>query len=144
MFSFHGEVIDAFSPNKKGKNGKRFGFVRYSNREDALRAIGRINGFVLLGYRIGVTMARFKGKRMTWRKMNREKKRKFSDVLLGAPTQEECNREKDETTMRSSMDKEKNKIEVEMEGDQVRVVKGYVEEEMMEKFHRCLVGETAN
>ncbi|KAH1037926.1 hypothetical protein J1N35_039669 [Gossypium stocksii] len=50
---------DAFIPTKKSKGGTRFGFVRYSNVKDANRAIDRLNGFVLLGYRIGVKISSF-------------------------------------------------------------------------------------
>lgn len=35
MFKYHGEVIDVFIPTKKNKEGKRFGFMRYSNMTDA-------------------------------------------------------------------------------------------------------------
>ncbi|TYJ31650.1 hypothetical protein E1A91_A06G213400v1, partial [Gossypium mustelinum] len=64
LFSFHGEVKDAFIPIKKSKSGTRFGFVRYSSVIDAQRAINRLNGFVILGYRISVKMASFRGRRV--------------------------------------------------------------------------------
>ncbi|KAH1057947.1 hypothetical protein J1N35_036012 [Gossypium stocksii] len=53
LFSFHREVKDAFIPNKKSKVGSRFGFVRFSSVTYAQRVIKRLNGFILLGYRIG-------------------------------------------------------------------------------------------
>ncbi|MBA0813580.1 hypothetical protein Gohar_027416, partial [Gossypium harknessii] len=39
MFRFHGEVLVAFIQAKRSKEGKRFGFVRFSNMTDARRAI---------------------------------------------------------------------------------------------------------
>ncbi|PPS09916.1 hypothetical protein GOBAR_AA10735 [Gossypium barbadense] len=48
LFSFHGEVIDAFIPVKRNKAGKRLRFVRFNKEEDAQRAIDRLDGFVLL------------------------------------------------------------------------------------------------
>ncbi|KAK5838831.1 hypothetical protein PVK06_007571 [Gossypium arboreum] len=53
--------------------GKRFGFVRFTNMEDAQRAISRLDGFVLLGKKIGVKMARFSGNRRVWRKVQAKK-----------------------------------------------------------------------
>ncbi|KAL4272375.1 hypothetical protein GQ457_13G028830 [Hibiscus cannabinus] len=38
-FARHGEVVDAFIPLKKNRSGSRFGFVRFSNLENAQRAI---------------------------------------------------------------------------------------------------------
>ncbi|XP_017604350.1 uncharacterized protein LOC108451131 [Gossypium arboreum] len=49
LFSFPGEIMDAFIPVKRNKAGKRFGFVRFNKEEDAQRAIDRVDGFVLLG-----------------------------------------------------------------------------------------------
>ncbi|KAG4188560.1 hypothetical protein ERO13_A08G172175v2, partial [Gossypium hirsutum] len=68
LFSFHGRVVDAFIPKKKCKSGKRFGFVRFTNFMDAQRAISRLNGFVILGSRIWIKLAKFKGRRHIWRK----------------------------------------------------------------------------
>ncbi|TYJ13921.1 hypothetical protein E1A91_A10G083000v1, partial [Gossypium mustelinum] len=63
LFSYHGKVVNAFIPEKTSRNGKRFGFVRFSNFLDAQRAISRLNGFVILGNRIWVNIARFNGRR---------------------------------------------------------------------------------
>ncbi|KAH1048496.1 hypothetical protein J1N35_039280 [Gossypium stocksii] len=37
LFGYHGEVVDAFIPTKMCRNGKRFGFVRFSNERDVQR-----------------------------------------------------------------------------------------------------------
>ncbi|TYH06052.1 hypothetical protein ES288_A08G127300v1, partial [Gossypium darwinii] len=63
LFGYHGDVIDAFIPTKRCRNGKRFRFARFTNERDAERAIMRLNGFFLLGKRIRVKMARYNGKR---------------------------------------------------------------------------------
>ncbi|MBA0798684.1 hypothetical protein Gohar_009250 [Gossypium harknessii] len=67
LFRYHENIIDAFILEKKSKNGKRFGFVRFSKILDAQRAISRINGFVIMGSKIWVKMAKFNGK--IWVKM---------------------------------------------------------------------------
>ncbi|KAH1063387.1 hypothetical protein J1N35_028374 [Gossypium stocksii] len=63
LFGYHKEVIDAFILTKRCRNGKRIGFVIFSNERDAQRVIMRLNGFFLLGKRIGVKMARYNGRR---------------------------------------------------------------------------------
>ncbi|PPD89730.1 hypothetical protein GOBAR_DD13332 [Gossypium barbadense] len=63
LFSYHGNVLDAFIPVKRNKDGKRFGFVRFAKIEDAQRTIVRLDGFVLLGKKIWVKMARFSSNR---------------------------------------------------------------------------------
>ncbi|KAH1063661.1 hypothetical protein J1N35_028648 [Gossypium stocksii] len=69
LFSYHSKVVDAFIPEKKGKCGKRFGFMRFNNFSYAQKAISRLNGFVILGSRIRVKIARFKGRREIWRRV---------------------------------------------------------------------------
>ncbi|PPR85881.1 hypothetical protein GOBAR_AA34814 [Gossypium barbadense] len=43
LFGYHGDVVDAFIPTKRCRNGKRFGFVRFTNERDTQRAIMRFN-----------------------------------------------------------------------------------------------------
>lgn len=62
LFRYHGEVKYAFILAKKNKRGRRFGFMWFVKMMDARRAINRLNGFVILGYRMSVYMARFKGR----------------------------------------------------------------------------------
>ncbi|KAH1098821.1 hypothetical protein J1N35_015742 [Gossypium stocksii] len=73
LFGNHGDVVDAFIPTKRCRNGKRFGFMRYTNERDAQKAINRLNGFSLLGKRIGVKIARYNGKRKIWRNASGQK-----------------------------------------------------------------------
>ncbi|KAL4340946.1 hypothetical protein GQ457_08G022140 [Hibiscus cannabinus] len=44
LFSHHGDVKDAFIPKKRSQSGHRFGFVRFANLVDALRALERFDG----------------------------------------------------------------------------------------------------
>ncbi|KAL4379166.1 hypothetical protein GQ457_02G027130 [Hibiscus cannabinus] len=67
-FAHHGEVVDTFIPMKRSRDGLRFGFVRFSNKGDALRAIVRLDDFVLFGSRISVSLARFNARSHYWRK----------------------------------------------------------------------------
>ncbi|MFQ6627980.1 hypothetical protein Gotur_007272 [Gossypium turneri] len=43
--------------------GKRFGFVRFANLENAQRVILRLDCFVILGKKVWVKLAKFSGKR---------------------------------------------------------------------------------
>ncbi|KAA3468077.1 delta-cadinene synthase isozyme XC1 [Gossypium australe] len=38
LFGYHGNVVDAFIPTKRSRNGKRFGFVKFTNERDAQRS----------------------------------------------------------------------------------------------------------
>lgn len=74
LFEYHGTVVDAFIPVRESRRGKRYGFIRFRYRKDAHRAIARLNGFVLLGSRIWVKLATYKGNRKVWRKVNGREK----------------------------------------------------------------------
>ncbi|KAK8635406.1 hypothetical protein V6N13_004143 [Hibiscus sabdariffa] len=63
MFARHGDVSGVYIARKLSRGGKRFGFVRYSCREDALRALERLNGCSVYGYRLTVKMANQNGRR---------------------------------------------------------------------------------
>ncbi|GMI72972.1 hypothetical protein HRI_000966500 [Hibiscus trionum] len=67
-FGRYGDVVDSFIASKVSASGKRFEFLRFSNKQDANRAIERLNGFMLYGSRISVNYARFKGRSSYWRK----------------------------------------------------------------------------
>ncbi|KAL4298274.1 hypothetical protein GQ457_12G029320 [Hibiscus cannabinus] len=68
-FGFHGDVVDSFVANKRDRNGRRFGFVRFSHRWDATRAIERLHGFNLYGSPISVSFAKYESKSSYWRKV---------------------------------------------------------------------------
>ncbi|KAL4332282.1 hypothetical protein GQ457_07G001190 [Hibiscus cannabinus] len=67
-FGFYGDVVDNFEAKKRDRNGRRFGFVRFSNIWDATRAIERLNGFNLFGSRISVLFAKYESRSSYWRK----------------------------------------------------------------------------
>ncbi|XP_039052000.1 polyadenylate-binding protein 2-like [Hibiscus syriacus] len=45
LFGRHGDVISSYIARKNDRTGKRFDFVRFSNRDDSVRAVQRLNGF---------------------------------------------------------------------------------------------------
>ncbi|KAK8630038.1 hypothetical protein V6N13_078849 [Hibiscus sabdariffa] len=67
VFGRHGDVVNSYIARKKDRLGKRFGFVRFSNRVDADRAIERLNGFVLNGFELFVSEAKYGGYKQAWR-----------------------------------------------------------------------------
>ncbi|KAL4323364.1 hypothetical protein GQ457_11G028560 [Hibiscus cannabinus] len=70
-FGHHGDVVDAFIPNKRTYNGKHFGFVRFATREDADRAMSRLHGFVLFGSKIEVSYSKYEQRTSYWKKVGR-------------------------------------------------------------------------
>ncbi|KAL4362373.1 hypothetical protein GQ457_04G026450 [Hibiscus cannabinus] len=54
LFARHGEVCRAFIARKLSRGGKHFGFVRFSTEEDAKRAMERLVGFTVYGFRLTV------------------------------------------------------------------------------------------
>ncbi|KAH1030124.1 hypothetical protein J1N35_046059, partial [Gossypium stocksii] len=89
LFGYHGEVVDAFIPTKRCRNGQRFGFVRFSNERDVQMVILRLNGFFLLGKRIRVKMARYNGRKKFWRKALFQKEQEQSIDLVQEEKSEE-------------------------------------------------------
>ncbi|XP_039056276.1 eukaryotic translation initiation factor 3 subunit G-like [Hibiscus syriacus] len=68
VFGRQGDVVDSFIARKVDRFGNRFGFVRFSNIEDAYRAIERLDGLKLYGLRIHVNLASFKGRKSYWKR----------------------------------------------------------------------------
>ncbi|XVF38883.1 hypothetical protein REPUB_Repub20aG0141200 [Reevesia pubescens] len=69
IFENHGNVVDVFIPRKRNVRGKRFGFVRFAGRNEAVRAVTALNGAWLLDSRLGVNAARFNNTQEYWRKV---------------------------------------------------------------------------
>ncbi|KAL4289595.1 hypothetical protein GQ457_14G021040 [Hibiscus cannabinus] len=57
LFARHEEAFASFIAKKLSIGRKRFGFVRFKNEIDAGRAMERINGFVVYGFRLTVKLA---------------------------------------------------------------------------------------
>ncbi|KAE8712470.1 White-brown complex protein 11 [Hibiscus syriacus] len=68
FFCSHGQVIDAFIPNKRNAKGVRFGFIRFASIEEARRETSKMNGSYIDGSKIGVSFAKFKPRQSYWRK----------------------------------------------------------------------------
>ncbi|KAK8553680.1 hypothetical protein V6N13_100519 [Hibiscus sabdariffa] len=56
LFARHGEVNRAFIAKKLSRGGKRFGFVSFGMESDASRAMERLIGFDVYGYRLTVKL----------------------------------------------------------------------------------------
>ncbi|KAH1057721.1 hypothetical protein J1N35_035786 [Gossypium stocksii] len=149
LFSYHGKVVDAFIPEKTSRNGKRFGFVRFSNFLDAQRAISRLNGFVILGNRIWVNIARFNGRRVTWRKATSQRnsssfkessQKGVVDELRGKEVEEHMDVARKPKRFGRELGSGSGG-----EGMNIgKVVQGHVEDEQLWKLQKCLVGEVAS
>ncbi|KAK8501939.1 hypothetical protein V6N12_019677 [Hibiscus sabdariffa] len=59
-FARHGDVMSVYIARRRSRGGKRFGFVRMKNSEEADRVIQRLNGATLYGSRLVVKIARDK------------------------------------------------------------------------------------
>ncbi|MBA0577881.1 hypothetical protein Golob_024230 [Gossypium lobatum] len=139
LFSFHGNVVDAFIPEKKSKSGKRFGFVRFTNFTDAQRAISRLNGFVILGSKIWVNLARFKERRHIWRKVSSHRntmvsKESNKDGVEGENKRNECDKEMDVTWDNITRDQRRGDESCLRKVNQSKVVQGHIEDEHLWKL----------
>ncbi|KAL1163727.1 hypothetical protein V6Z11_A06G020900 [Gossypium hirsutum] len=117
-FGYHGDVVDAFIPLKRCRNGNMFGFVRFNNERDAQRAILRLNGFSLMGMRIGVKMARYNGRRKIWQNDSGQKFQEQSIEIVKEAKNEE------------SLEKNAGGVK----NTEKRIVQGHVEDEMLWKL----------
>ncbi|KAL4348833.1 hypothetical protein GQ457_17G003060 [Hibiscus cannabinus] len=128
-FARHGEVIDAFIPVKKSKKGIRFGFVQFVNLEDAEKAIAQMNGSVLYGCRLTVSLARF------WDNLedrkNKQVKNRVSKNGESSKNQSKCIGEMSSDS-RDSLKK-----------PCLKRIMGHVEDEALRKLERCLIGTMA-
>ncbi|KAK8689994.1 hypothetical protein V6N13_088700 [Hibiscus sabdariffa] len=68
VFGRHGDIVSSFIARKADRLGKRFGFVGFSSKADAEKAIKRLNGFILYGSKISVSIDKAVSKTPTWRK----------------------------------------------------------------------------
>ncbi|KAL4295352.1 hypothetical protein GQ457_12G032130 [Hibiscus cannabinus] len=138
-FGRHGDLVDSFIAKKRDKAGRRFGFVRFANRIDAYRAIERLDGFRLYGFRLEVSFARFNNRTSYWRKVRNvpksdEKEKKSSGQ-----------REKEH-----EVKNQKHKEVLEDRGDcsnsfsesLIRIL-GHVDEEALRRLERCVIGTSS-
>ncbi|KAI8536896.1 hypothetical protein RHMOL_Rhmol10G0292300 [Rhododendron molle] len=60
LFSRFRKIRDLYIPNKTSKiTGQQFGFVRFGNRNEAIKAAEEINGSWVWGHKLVVNLARF-------------------------------------------------------------------------------------
>ncbi|KAK8682418.1 hypothetical protein V6N13_054806 [Hibiscus sabdariffa] len=123
VFGRQGDIVDSFIARKLDKTGKRFGFVRFSNRVDADRAIERLNGFRLLVAKAKFQEIPSKGKQEAEVRTNN---RKTAGPEAGGS--------------RSGGSDGSNHI---LE-KRVRNIQGHVEEEALWRLGKCLVGMMAS
>ncbi|KAK8624680.1 hypothetical protein V6N13_089569 [Hibiscus sabdariffa] len=57
LFARHGDVVRTFITRKLSRGGKRFSIVGFENNIDAERAMERLNGFSVYGYKLTVKKA---------------------------------------------------------------------------------------
>ncbi|KAE8684420.1 Small nuclear ribonucleoprotein family protein [Hibiscus syriacus] len=64
LFCIHGQIIDAFIPNKRNTKRVHFGFIRFATIEEARKAILKMNGSHIDGNKIGVSLAKYNPRRL--------------------------------------------------------------------------------
>ncbi|KAK8658444.1 hypothetical protein V6N13_036650 [Hibiscus sabdariffa] len=117
-FGRHGDVVDSFIANKLDRSGNRFGFVRFSNMQDASRVMERLNGFRLYGFRLSVSIAKHQGRNWYWRK-------------------DKC--KEDTSEHRELVDGECGKHRRNF----FRRIQGHIEDETLWRLNKCLLGTMA-
>ncbi|KAK8577080.1 hypothetical protein V6N13_122075 [Hibiscus sabdariffa] len=129
----YGDVVDAFIASKISRGWKRFGFVRFVRRLDAIRALCIFNGFYLYGFRISVAFAKFNGRSKYWRKV-----RSRGNLETVQTVTKDNIRSKEKVGVEGKSTGEASKP-IEMKN--IRIL-GHVEEEELWKLKQCLVGTT--
>ncbi|KAK8603627.1 hypothetical protein V6N13_096101 [Hibiscus sabdariffa] len=136
-FGHHGDVLNAFIPKKRSKSGRRFAFVRYATKADAILTISRLNGFILFGSRVSVNLARFRARMSFWRKVD-PSKRKTNHASTEIQTrnlsqQNASNQKRDNLESNSSPLRSSSKGKPNPSGGDGIKVKGFIEEEALWK-----------
>ncbi|KAL4369086.1 hypothetical protein GQ457_05G026490 [Hibiscus cannabinus] len=129
---------NSFISKKLDREGKRFGFVRFSNKQDANRAIERLNGFSLYGFRLFVSVAKFQGRTSYSRKVRNSR---FRDIT----TQQASNKmeeTKGDTCQTGKSTENENDFGEQFKQNTKcsRIIQGHVEEESLWRLSKCLVG----
>ncbi|KAL4383632.1 hypothetical protein GQ457_15G029640 [Hibiscus cannabinus] len=145
-FGRHGDIVDSYIAKKVNREGKRFGFVRYSNRIDANRAIERLDGFKLYGYRLSVSFAKFKTRTRFWRKKKIGGDRKGGQkhwTEIGKFQATGMERD-DQMEKRVHVDPgNMDKMDELVTEKKRRRINGHVDNEILWQLGKCLVGTMA-
>ncbi|XP_039004721.1 uncharacterized protein LOC120131927 [Hibiscus syriacus] len=123
LFGRHGDVVSSYIARKNDRLGKRFGFVRFSKKEDTERAMQRLNGFWLFGYRLSVKEARYRAKNSSG-DLNSPAN---SNTVIRVPNDKSIAEEVSETLTRRRS----------------RSIQGVIDDEVVRKLQKCLVGTMA-
>ncbi|XP_039069264.1 serine/arginine-rich splicing factor 12-like [Hibiscus syriacus] len=98
LFGRHGDVVSSFIVRKHDRAWKLFGFVSFSNRNDAVRTTLRLNGLWILGYWLTIKEVRYKDKSQS-RKLYTPSDSKVvsstdqeKNIISGASTEEQAMR----------------------------------------------------
>ncbi|PPR82304.1 hypothetical protein GOBAR_AA38408 [Gossypium barbadense] len=116
---------------------------------DAQRAISRLNGFVILGSRIWIKLAKFKGRRHIWRKVSSQRKTLFinetnQEGVKGEKKRKEYDEELEVKWVANTSEQRRGDGLSIRKVNQTKLVHGHIENEQLWKLQKCLVGEVAS
>ncbi|KAK8712694.1 hypothetical protein V6N13_147924 [Hibiscus sabdariffa] len=134
-FGRHGDLVDSYIAKKLDRQGKRFGFVRYSNMRDARRAMERLNGFKLFGFRLVVFLTRYNVRTSYW------KKNKVVPQSLNQSRAEGIEENNDAIEIQKL--EEAGKAAVNGNDGGCKKISGFVDNETLWMLGKCLVGTMA-
>ncbi|KAK8689747.1 hypothetical protein V6N13_088460 [Hibiscus sabdariffa] len=121
LFARHGEVTRTYIAWKLSRGGKRFGFVSFGEDSDAARAIERLDGFNVYGFRLTVKVANQK------------------NGFIGSKTNDVIGNKTNKVRGGANMDATEGFVQ----GAKVKKVRGHVQDEDLWELRKCLVGEMA-
>ncbi|KAK8633133.1 hypothetical protein V6N13_013987 [Hibiscus sabdariffa] len=148
-FERHGNVLDAFIARRLSRRGRKFGFVRFGDSTDALRALERLNGFIMYGFKLTVALATPKRKGKVWDKgimgrnsLSAENGDSSKGGSFSGQTQRGLNQR---IRVIDNLQEAGRAVGVvsNQGGKEKRRMVGHVEEDDLWKMKRCLVGEMA-
>ncbi|KAK8549932.1 hypothetical protein V6N13_055492 [Hibiscus sabdariffa] len=135
LFARHGEVVATFIARKLSRGGKRFGFVRFKDEVDAGRAMERLNGFEVYGYRMIVKPTNQKRNKadsnQRYRSFDSSAEDRRKGLLWNGSAED-----RRKGSMRNGLGQKVPSV-----GKLKRKISGHVEEEDLWMLRRCLVGE---
>ncbi|KAK8535526.1 hypothetical protein V6N12_057042 [Hibiscus sabdariffa] len=134
-FRRHGDLVDAYIAKKLDRQGKLFGFVRYSKMRDARRAMESFNGFKIFGFRLVVFLTRYNARTSYW------KKQKVVPQSLNQRRAEGI--EEKNVAIESHKLEEAGKVAVNGNNGGCKKISGFVDNETLWMLGKCLVGTMA-
>ncbi|KAL4290530.1 hypothetical protein GQ457_14G023320 [Hibiscus cannabinus] len=123
-FSRHDDVVNVYIARKRSRGGRRFGFVRMKDKEDAERVIERLHGFYLYGSKLSVKVA---SKSDAWKGFPKGRYQTGRAEQFGKRNVELPN-------------EYKAKVRLDPKPANTKRVIGHIENEELWKLRKCLVG----